>query len=326
MSRLHERDCLVALIGCIGTRQRRASGLYSHPFRISAGAKAWSKHENFSGRTRFELLEAESERIANVDTLQHPDHCQQPIQMPPPTNSSLVAAGLQSLRISLPASNPRPLIPVSTAQIPIKRIARPFSASSTRQTWLEPKLDRNFKTQKGRAPVRSGGSSRGTTVILGDWGLRMVDYHRRISAKQLRDAVEAIKNRLRGQKYRLFPRVACNHGVFTSGNEVRMGKGKGSFDHWSTRVALNQIVLELKGMVHEQVARDALRLAGQKLPGVYRFAMKGDPPIVGKVQLTDGVTLEMLKRPRKPVPLESKTSPTKPAIDASQTESAPPPS
>jgi ribosomal protein L16/L10AE len=48
---------------------------------------------------------------------------------------------------------------------------------------------------------------------------------------------------------------------------MRMGKGKGSFDHWATRVAVNQVVLELKGMVHEQIVRDAFRLAGHKLPG-----------------------------------------------------------
>lgn len=48
---------------------------------------------------------------------------------------------------------------------------------------------------------------------------------------------------------------------------MRMGKGKGSFDHWAARVAVNQIVLELRGMLHEQVARDAFRLAGNKLPG-----------------------------------------------------------
>ena len=47
-----------------------------------------------------------------------------------------------------------------------------------------------------------------------------------------------------------------------------MGKGKGSFDHWACRVAVNQIVLELKGLMHEKVARDALRLAGYKLPGM----------------------------------------------------------
>lgn len=48
---------------------------------------------------------------------------------------------------------------------------------------------------------------------------------------------------------------------------MRMGKGKGGFDHWAARVAVNQIVLEIRGILHEQVIRDALRLAGNKLPG-----------------------------------------------------------
>jgi ribosomal protein L16/L10AE len=47
-----------------------------------------------------------------------------------------------------------------------------------------------------------------------------------------------------------------------------MGKGKGGFHHWAARVALNQIVLEIRGLVHEKVIRDALRLAGTKLPGM----------------------------------------------------------
>lgn len=111
--------------------------------------------------------------------------------------------------------------------------------------------------------------------------------------------MNALNARLRGEKYKVYPRVTCNIGVFTSGNEIRMGKGKGSFDHWATRVALNQIVLELKGRIHEQVARDALRLAAQKLPGTYRFAKKGDPPMVGLVKLVDGITLDTLKNPRK---------------------------
>ena len=48
---------------------------------------------------------------------------------------------------------------------------------------------------------------------------------------------------------------------------MRMGKGKGSFDHWACRVAINQIVFEIKGHLHEQVIRDAFRMAGNKLPG-----------------------------------------------------------
>lgn len=49
---------------------------------------------------------------------------------------------------------------------------------------------------------------------------------------------------------------------------MRMGKGKGSFDHWATRVGISQILFEIKGRLHEAVVRDALRLAGNKLPGI----------------------------------------------------------
>jgi ribosomal protein L16/L10AE len=51
-----------------------------------------------------------------------------------------------------------------------------------------------------------------------------------------------------------------------------MGKGKGSFDHWAARIAVNQIVFEIRGLLHEQVIRDAFRLAGNKLPGTASFA------------------------------------------------------
>ncbi len=46
-----------------------------------------------------------------------------------------------------------------------------------------------------------------------------------------------------------------------------MGKGKGSFDYWASRIAVSKVIFELKGDVHEQVARDAFRLAGNKMPG-----------------------------------------------------------
>ena len=46
-----------------------------------------------------------------------------------------------------------------------------------------------------------------------------------------------------------------------------MGKGKGSFDHWASRIAVSKVIFELKGDIHEQVARDAFRIAGNKMPG-----------------------------------------------------------
>lgn len=56
--------------------------------------------------------------------------------------------------------------------------------------------------------------------MIGDYGLRMIDHHRRISAAQLKLAEATIKQRLRGQRYRLYTRVNCNIGVYISGNEV----------------------------------------------------------------------------------------------------------
>ena len=123
------------------------------------------------------------------------------------------------------------------------------------------------RSRKGRPRVPTGGSTRGTTVVWGDYGIRLLDHHRRISAAQLKNGEEAIRKRLRGLKYRLYMRICANIGVYSSGNEARMGKGKGSFDHWASRVAVSKVIFELKGDVHEQVAREAFRLAGNKLPG-----------------------------------------------------------
>lgn len=102
---------------------------------------------------------------------------------------------------------------------------------------------------------------------MGDYGLRMRDHDRRVSAMQLQIGAETIKGRLRGQKYRLYTRVCANIGVYTSGNESRMGKGKGTFDHWACRIPVSRILFELKGDLHEQEVRDAFRLAAAKLPG-----------------------------------------------------------
>jgi ribosomal protein L16/L10AE len=46
-----------------------------------------------------------------------------------------------------------------------------------------------------------------------------------------------------------------------------MGTGKGSFDFWASRIAVSRIIFELKGELHEQVIRDAFRLAANKMPG-----------------------------------------------------------
>ncbi|KAG9236409.1 ribosomal protein L10e/L16 [Amylocarpus encephaloides] len=182
---------------------------------------------------------------------------------------------------------------------------RPFSSSTSRQgNWLLPTKPEKKRSRKGRPRVPTGGSSRGTTVVWGNYGLRMCDHHRRVSAAQLKIGEEAIKVRLKGLRYRLYKRVCASIGVYSSGNEVRMGKGKGSFDHWASRIAVSKVIFELKGDIHEQVVRDAFRLAGNKMPGQYEFVKKGDAPVVGITKL-DGLTMEELKRPRRKIPLGS---------------------
>ena len=144
---------------------------------------------------------------------------------------------------------------------------RAFTTTRATLSWLLPKAGDKKKTRKGRPRVPTGGSTRGTTLVYGTYGLRLLDHHRRISAAQLKNGEDTIRKRLRGMKYRLYMRICANIGVYTSGNEVRMGKGKGRFDYWASRVAVSKVIFELKGELHEKVAREAFRLAGNKMPG-----------------------------------------------------------
>ncbi|KAF4340465.1 ribosomal L16 precursor mitochondrial [Fusarium beomiforme] len=247
-----------------------------------------------------------------------------------PANSSVLLNAFQGLRLCAVSPLRQLRAPLQQSSKKLDAIRQPQNARVFSTTplvlgnWLEPNLNRKKKMAKGRPRVATGGSTKGTTVIWGDYGLRMTDHHRRISAKQLKMAEDTIKVRLRGQKYRLYKRKNCNVGVYVSGNDMRMGKGKGSFDHWATRMAVSQILFEIRGRLHEQVVRDAFRLAGNKLPGQWEFVKKGEPPMVGITKL-DGVTLEELKRPRRhiaPVELLEASSPTTESLVGSTSEAS----
>jgi ribosomal protein L16 len=148
---------------------------------------------------------------------------------------------------------------------------RLFSTAPRRTDWLGPPQRPSHKTHKGRPKVPTGGSTRGSTVEWGTWGLRLASPGRRVSATQLRIADQAIVRSLRAAgalgAYRVFHRVNANVAVYTKGSDQRMGKGKGGFDYWAARVARGRVVFEVSGNVHERVVREALRIAGNKLPG-----------------------------------------------------------
>jgi hypothetical protein len=144
-----------------------------------------------------------------------------------PANTSALISALQNLRLSGAAqmrSRGAPLAHQLKSTGATNRLhnVRAFSTTAPAfGNWLEPNIDRTKKMAKGRPRVATGGSTKGTTVIWGDYGLRMVDHHRRISAKHLKMAEDTIKVRLRGQKYRLYKRKCANVGVYVSGNDVR---------------------------------------------------------------------------------------------------------
>lgn len=136
------------------------------------------------------------------------------------TTPSFVA---QFERLSLSSTPNRPLITIlqSSSRQPTSCISRPFSSTTARAgNWLLPTAPEKKRSRKGRPRVPTGGSSRGTTIVWGDYGLRMCDHHRRVSAAQLKIGEEAIKVRLKGMRYRLYTRVCANIGVYSSGNEV----------------------------------------------------------------------------------------------------------
>ncbi|KAF3163309.1 mitochondrial ribosomal large subunit component, variant 2 [Orbilia oligospora] len=177
-----------------------------------------------------------------------------------PTTTSCLTSSTSNILRSL---RPQPC--------PTTTTLRAFSTTPQSATWLMPQNVDNRRYRRGQVHVATGGSVRGTTVVWGDYGLRMVDKHRRISALQLKNGEETIRKRLRGMNYRLYSRVNAGIPIWKKGNEMRMGGGKGSFDHWASRVGVMKVIFEIKGDIHEKIARDALRLAAAKMPGMFRF-------------------------------------------------------
>jgi len=128
---------------------------------------------------------------------------------------SIASSPLRPTNVCLGAtSGSRSIIKNATCQ-------RAFSSTPTNAgNWLLPTMPEKKRSSKGRPRVPTGGSARGTTIVWGDYGLRMSDHHRRVSAAQLKNGEEAIKIRLKGMKYRLYKRVCASIGVYSSGNEV----------------------------------------------------------------------------------------------------------
>ncbi|EER34306.1 60S ribosomal protein L16, mitochondrial precursor [Candida tropicalis MYA-3404] len=134
-----------------------------------------------------------------------------------------------------------------------------------------PRFKEVEKAQKGRVSVRTGGSIKGNSLEFGKIGLRLKSVGIRMHANQLQAADKVLRRELRPTKSKLFTRFVCDLAVCIKGNQTRMGKGKGAFDHWATRVPTGKVLFEIDGPIHDKVAREALRKASDKLPGLYEI-------------------------------------------------------
>ncbi|GAB5593270.1 39S ribosomal protein L16 [Umbelopsis nana] len=169
--------------------------------------------------------------------------------------------------------------PSLVTNLSLNRTLAPLIATRFRSN-LAPRRTKYRKAQKGKVPIPTGGSTKGTTVEFGEFGLR-VKEGTRLSAKQITAAYDTIRRKIKPVKgSQLWMRVFPDIPVSSKGNEVRMGKGKGSNDFWACRVALNRVVFEVSGM-RKEIAKEALRLASDKLPVRTEFIERSAKPVVG---------------------------------------------
>jgi large subunit ribosomal protein L16 len=108
-------------------------------------------------------------------------------------------------------------------------------------------------------------------VIFGDFGLQ-AQQSAWVTSRQIEAARRAIVHSVkRGGK--VWIRVFPDKPVTTKPAETRMGSGKGSLDHWVAVVKPGKMLFELSG-VREEMAREAMRLASNKLPIQTKFVVR----------------------------------------------------
>jgi len=126
------------------------------------------------------------------------------------------------------------------------------------------------KVRKGK---NGGVATRGNTVAFGDFGLMSLD-NERIDARQIEAARQAMTRHIkRGGKIwiRIFPHTPVSKKPL----DVKMGSGKGDLDRYVAKVKPGTMMFEIAD-IQEATAREALRLAGHKLPVRVKIVKRGE--------------------------------------------------
>lgn len=133
---------------------------------------------------------------------------------------------------------------------------------------LMPKRVKFRKQQRGRM---TGIATRGSDVSFGEYGLQALEPGW-ITNRQIESARIAITRHVsRGGK--VWIRVFPDKPVTIKPAETRMGKGKGNPEYWVAVVKPGRIMFEIEGIA-EEFAKEAMRLAGRKLPIKTKFVAR----------------------------------------------------
>jgi large subunit ribosomal protein L16 len=133
---------------------------------------------------------------------------------------------------------------------------------------LIPKRTKYRKIQKGRMRGRAKG---GSTVAFGEFGLQAIEPGWVTSAQIEAARVAITRHVKRGGK--IWIRIFPDKSITSLPAETRMGKGKGAVEYWVAVVKPGRVMFEIEG-VNVAIAREAMRLAGHKLPLLARFVMR----------------------------------------------------
>jgi large subunit ribosomal protein L16 len=135
---------------------------------------------------------------------------------------------------------------------------------------LQPKRTKFRRQQKGRM---KGIAQRGNQLAFGSFGIKTLECHW-ITGQQIEAARIAVTRYMQRQG-QIWIRIFPDKPFTKKPAEVRMGKGKGAPEGFVAPVTPGRILIEVEGVSFE-VAKEALRLAAQKLPVATKFIVRRD--------------------------------------------------
>lgn len=135
---------------------------------------------------------------------------------------------------------------------------------------LQPKKTKFRRQQKGRM---KGNAQRGNQLAFGSFGIKSLQT-KWITGAQIEAARIAVTRYMQRQG-QVWVRIFPDKPVTSKPAEVRMGKGKGNPEGFVAPVTPGRMIFEVEGVSYE-IAKEALRLAAQKLPVTTKFVVRRD--------------------------------------------------